>query len=726
MEPMADNSQNQFTAGQCVLKVMQGKHQGLRKVLKSPVTLLGAEKGCDIRLNSTEVEQLQCVIVETPEGYLVRNLYDCQKVVVNGEPMEISPLHTGDELSIGPFSFLVEYAQPALQKQYAPSPEAQIDEERQALRVQAAAVVSQQSSLMEQEILLRDQTQELSQKEKQLAASLREKHLRLLQLQRSLKSKSSTLKQQEISILGQLQEKEAQVARESEQAKQVKSHYEQLRKRFKGRWKKVARRAIDTLSQKEKLLASGLARLKKEREGLERVISEQANTNGQQRTELAQEKRELRSGWDKLEAARQEASRKAQEAELLWAQKEKDLAAREARLSAGEKGLVQEQKRWNNHLEKLHLESEGLERRITLLRTEMNPLPMPAPMPEPQTPKQPAPEEVTAFMGRLEQIASTLYDQRLRLLEAWDNIERKRMEFHDEKTRIIGELEAAGKALVQREKHVEASEYTLQLRQEQVREKSRRISELRNSLEARASLLETGKIQLAADKVNHDALWKQRSSAMEKMFTFLQDSRRNLCKRRQAEQVFLQKQQDRSEDLRQNTAKVWQQCQAKLEELETQRESLAIQELALGRLSLELLAKASDASGAERKLEKLRKGIEDRYKGDSQRLLDAREQLTQNAAMLESRWKELYRAQGDMHLRAEDVIQLQSQFDEAHQESSLQRINLEGSVKLLKTRNTELEKKLQLLQQELEKLHSVLISESQEEDQPPALILRAA
>ena len=85
--------------------MINGKNPGTIKTLTSAVTLLGEEKGCDIRLNSPQVEQLQCVIVETPHGFMVRNLYDCDKVKVNGEAMEQAVLHTGDELSVGPFSF---------------------------------------------------------------------------------------------------------------------------------------------------------------------------------------------------------------------------------------------------------------------------------------------------------------------------------------------------------------------------------------------------------------------------------------------------------------------------------------------------------------------------------------------------------------------------------------------------------------------------------------------
>jgi len=728
MEPTGNNSKESFTEGHCVLRVMTGKNQGARRVLKNAVTLLGSEKGCDIRLSSADVELLQCVIVETPQGYLVRNLYDCQKVVVNGEPVEVSPLHSGDELSIGPFSFLVDYAKPALREQSTVTPEIQIEEERQALRIQAAAVAAQQTMLMEKELQLRDQGLELTQKEKQLAAGLKEKHLRLLQLQRSLKSKASNLQQQESAILGQLQHKEKQLDQGILAASSAKAQYEQFRARFKSRWKKVARRALETQSQKEKLLDAGLQKLKRDREKHEREIEAHNNLLGQQRADLELEKRELKAAWDKLETARQEAVRKEQDAEITLARREKDISSRESQVHSAERELLAEQKRWNNHLEKLHLESEGLEKRISLLRKDMDTLPVPlVALAPPQSPAlPPAPEDITQFMKRLEQVAGTLYDQRLRLLEAWENIELKRQEFHAEQTRILDELEATGKTLDQREKQLSTNEFTLQLKFDQLREKAQKVSTLRSTLEARASEMESQRVLLESERSLLNSQWKQRRESLEKMFSLLQQSRRTLSKRRLSEQNYLQKQQSQIENVRQGAAALWQQCQTKLEELETQRESLAIQELALGRLSLEIMAKSSDAPGTERKLEKLRKSIEDRYKSEHQQILDARQELARNASQIETRWKEFYSTQAELHLRAEDSIQMQNQLDEARLDFGRQKISLDETIGLLKNRGQEQEKKLQSLQQELEKLHSVLIEETQVSEFVPNLTLRAA
>jgi len=54
------------------------------------------------------------------------------------------------------------------------------------------------------------------------------------------------------------------------------------------------------------------------------------------------------------------------------------------------------------------------------------------------------------------------------------------------------------------------------------------------------------------------------------------------------------------------------------------------------------------------------------------------------------------------------------------------KISLDETIGLLKNRGQEQEKKLQSLQQELEKLHSVLIEETQASEFVPNLTLRAA
>jgi len=264
------------------------------------------------------------------------------------------------------------------------------------------------------------------------------------------------------------------------------------------------------------------------------------------------------------------------------------------------------------------------------------------------------------------------------------------------------------------------------LKFDQLREKAQKVSTLRSTFEARASEMESQRVLLESERSLLNSQWKQRRESLEKMFSLLQQSRRTLSKRRLSEQNYLQKQQSQIENVRQGAASLWQQCQTKLEELETQRESLAIQELALGRLSLEIMAKSSDAPGTERKLEKLRKSIEDRYKSEHQQILDARLELARNASQIETRWKEFYSTQAELHLRAEDSIQMQNQLDEARLDFGRQKISLDETIGLLKNRGQEQEKKLQSLQQELEKLHSVLIEETQASEFVPNLTLRAA
>src|SRR6266446_4400386 len=127
--------------------ILDGRQPGARRPLHSPLTIIGRAEHCDIRLNAEGVEPVHCALVMTPIGPLLRGLQKPGVTYVNDEPTATCHLRTDDVVKVGPFQFQVLWSATP-----APLQAKEALREKEALRIQAAAVVAQQSSLTEEEI----------------------------------------------------------------------------------------------------------------------------------------------------------------------------------------------------------------------------------------------------------------------------------------------------------------------------------------------------------------------------------------------------------------------------------------------------------------------------------------------------------------------------------------------------------------------------------------------
>ncbi len=128
------------------LVVVNGRLKGARRPLTDPLTLFGQAPGCEVRLTVEGVRPLHAALVHGPNGFHLRDLAGDGDVLVNDKPASLLSLRDGDEIAVGPFRFRLEAI--------APLGEQAVEAERNALRVQAAAVVAQQTALNEEETRL--------------------------------------------------------------------------------------------------------------------------------------------------------------------------------------------------------------------------------------------------------------------------------------------------------------------------------------------------------------------------------------------------------------------------------------------------------------------------------------------------------------------------------------------------------------------------------------------
>src|SRR5262245_38191175 len=158
MEPSPPPQARAEGAGELVIQ--NGRQSGARRPLVLPMTLLGRAPGCDVRLNVAGVAAYHCALVQGPGGLVLRSLQAENPSQVNGKPVAACALRDGDEVGVGPFRFKVQLAHGAGADTMPLGAAALHDleivqREREALRIQAAAVAAQQAALTEEESKLR-------------------------------------------------------------------------------------------------------------------------------------------------------------------------------------------------------------------------------------------------------------------------------------------------------------------------------------------------------------------------------------------------------------------------------------------------------------------------------------------------------------------------------------------------------------------------------------------
>ncbi len=487
------------------LVVQNGRQSGTRRALTSALTLIGRAPACEVHLNIEGVDPLHCAIVQSPAGFLLRDLDSASGTFLNGEAIQNRSLRHGDLLAVGPFQF--RFDQPSSGEPSGLTPAA-LRAERDALRVQAAAVAAQQTELAEEESQLQQRRKALQRQKEQLAAHLDERRQELVNLREQARKDRAALKAETEAARGQSEEgrtalgKEREAVRqELQQAAKERRRLIEFRKRLKKRWRKhwkvheaaLQKRAHELVGERAKLDGDA-ANLQRERV---RMTQAQLRFNGE--VELG--RRKLQDEWQQLGLAQQQWGASLHQEQAERATRLRELDRRAATLAATEQA-VNEQKRFAEQLQlKLRKEAEGLEtrirnQRVKLLEQEKQRSQQPAA----DTVSHPADLEsvtVVPVVRRAEpdvprvlaRLAGELADRRLHLLEQWQCFLELHAAWEPERTALLAEIETAAGELVQRERRLDARAQALADGEDDLRRRQQALFEVRCSLEAWQSRL---------------------------------------------------------------------------------------------------------------------------------------------------------------------------------------------------------------------------------------------
>jgi pSer/pThr/pTyr-binding forkhead associated (FHA) protein len=618
------------------LVVQNGRLSGTRCPLRAPLTLIGRGEDCDIRVNVDGVGSLHCAISLGPEGACLRRLNRKHETRVNGERVSTASLQDGDSITVGPCRFQLRLR-----------PAQENHTEKDALRIQAAAVAAQQAALFEEETRLQQRRVTLERQEKELVAHLEEKRSRFLEAQSQLRRSHAAMQQEwaryeqrVAAMTRRLEVERRDVADSRRQVQAERRRLLQLRQRMKRRWHRFWAAERAAMQRKEQALQQQAHRLEQEKEALL-----QARQRFHGAAEL--ERRQLQEQWDEF---RQEQKRWEQQyirerAEL--AERAKVLDQRETDLAAAERAWAEQKQHLEATRAGLEREIHGLENRIRHQRQQLRvPNPEPnwfppheqtlAPAPPVQLvgpvagPRAPVDESLPQRWAMLAAVAGELADQRLHLLEHWQRLIQTHHHWQQEREGVTTELEAQAQRLQEREQALDQAVERCRLRHDE-------ILHLQRHLDSRQAQLTVQAIAWAAERDRGRAEIQAREDNLERRLVRF-DQRRQLRQQRQRQGLAqLRAAYALCARLREEYGLLRRQWLQRTEALVDEEKKLTQRALVLEQYRQKYLDRASDPAEARTRLENLQQRAAALFTHADESLRQHRQSLQAEIARLEER-----------------------------------------------------------------------------------------
>ena len=561
-----------------VLVVVNGRQAGARRPLSGPLTLIGRAPDCEVRLNVKGVQPHHAMLVQGPDGFLLRNLAG-QAVVVNGADETACRIDHGDVIGVGPFQFRLERTGPSA-KQAA-------EAERDALRVQAAAVAAQQAALHEEEIRLRQRRVALEKQEEQLAGHLEARRRRLREIHEQMRREREEFQlaraaaaQEQVALRKEAQEERAAAAAMSQQVEGRRSRLMELRRRLRRRETRYWQARVAVLAQREHELTTCENRHKVE---AERLRQDRLRLNGD--AEL--DKRRLREQWEELALAQQQWEACLNEEHAEREKRAHELDRRAAVLDAAERDWAGRQASLRLTLAGLHRESAGLETRIANQRRQLAQGEAAVARlvverqsegnvgrdDNPDGRRRAAGRRGAGGAGRVkpgDRFAARCRRSRRparHLLEQWQTLLRVQEEWRREREQALAGLETVARSLQEWEQWLQMRDQDLNAAAGECRQRQKGLVQMRHSLEGWKSRIRMREVGWEAERAGLTAQVQAREVAAARLMKRFQEMARRLHARRGQEAAELAAARKGCEDLRQQYVRLWEECQRRRKEL---------------------------------------------------------------------------------------------------------------------------------------------------------------
>jgi hypothetical protein len=601
-------------------------------------------------------------------------------------------------------------------------PPSAAEAERDALRVQTAAVAAQQMALSLEEEKLRQRAAVLQRKEAQLAAHLDERRARLLELQDQVRQEREVVKRERADLksereaqLGSLAEQRAEAVAATEAAKKERARLVELRKRLRVRWKRHWDARDTELGRREEDLANRRADLSEQAEILRRERSRLSQTRQQVTSEVELGRRKLQDGWEELSLSQQEWDACLNSEHTLRERRAVELAAREHTVVAAEQSLAEDQRQWTRKRADLTLEVAGLETRVVNLRSQLALL-QPADTSPWPVPTDAAPPPGTAIRGvtvpeALERLTADLGDQRRHLLEQWGRLLSVQSQWESERVALLADLDATARRCDERERALSSRESKLTAEENALRHRQQATEHERNNLEGWRARLAVR--EAAAESEQSDLLSevRGREESVEQQSARLQEMRETWLERRRHELEELRAVRQRCEHARGVYLEMWHECQARRTSLVREQRESVTKELALERLRQDLLGRAPDAAAAERRLAKSMhrtRAAVDSARGELEK---GQQAVLAEIGRVDAEWRRLQEEEAALIARTATLDQLRDELERSRAAAAAEADGHDRKLRSLRDRHERDAREIAALREEVEVIARHLIGD---------------
>jgi chromosome segregation ATPase len=629
-----------------------------------------------------------------------------------------------------------------------PAGHGETQREKDALRIQVAAVAAQQTALTEDEFRLEQRRQALDRHEQQLALHLEEKRSKLVALRDEARTSHQLLRRERAlfekrvaNILHRLNLKRNETLANHRQVqidrRRLLSLRERLKKRHHRYWADERAKLghlIDEVAGREKILEKEQERLRNEH-----AAAAQAQLHANAEIEIA--RRQLQEERDRL---------RLQEEEFL--ERVRDCAMRETELDEAERQLSAEMASWHRTRAVLDKEAEGLETRIGHYRqalqqkeqelarldgrlrklhtdgtlasqsasclTSSRPPPIPAvsvPTNSIERGQTPANFD-TAPSDRvesLEKLAVELADQRLYVAEHHARLLNARHDLERDHRAITREIDALTRSLEQREQTVWAKEQALNRNESALGRRTEELATMRRQLEGWQAQITSDASAWATEHARASAELRSSQQSADQQRTLLTAIRERWHERRRSQLVRLRKITASYQELRRDCFVQREQWLQRRLILDQEQRSLAERALAMEQFRQECIVRAHNPKAAEKRLEHLRRRCAAAYALAERTLAKERQHLANETNRVEHQSRELEQQAYDLHAQMTEFSDRQSTSEEQEAYVETERSKLLAEAESLRSQRAQYEHQLRTLQDEVERLARQLMDDGE-------------
>jgi hypothetical protein len=595
------------------------------------------------------------------------------------------------------------------------------DREKDALRVQAAAVLAQQAALLEDEIRIRRREKSVEEQETQLAAHLDERHRKLTDLRDQLGRARNDFEADREAESRDIAERTRQASIEHAAALDALKWAATQRRRLwrlRVRLKKRLHRHWQACQSEKARHARSLERERQQLEHDRNCVRSERETVAQMRRRLTSEielsRRQTEDAWKsyRAELSRESAVRNAERQEVEATRR--DALERQEQLAAATD-------HWELRRERLQTEVLGLETRIQNARLRLLEVDRDSSAGKLEEPAVPTADRPCATLPAAEdnrfvplcQMTGDIVDQRAHLVEQWQQLLQARMVFEEERQQALSDLETMAAALEAQRLETRAIAERLSGDAEAGRQCRRQIIAEQAEWKSRQTAF-----QLEAETARTE--WQCRVDQVAHQLRQLEECLQSSTLRQQRRWECVRRSLHGATRLRRSYVRLRRQWVARLQGVIRQERQVAERALAVEQFWQECTSQASDAVAADKRLEGIRQQWVRSLEDASCKLSAERREfeclvsaVNERAAVIDRQVSEMVALDGEIGLREQALQQGVLDFRAGQSKRDRDYLTVKAHRDALAEENAR-------LRQELENIAAQLL-----DDEPPHLRIAA-